>query len=58
MRWATALSRALARFRDEFPDTENPALVVAGGVAANQHDQGDTAKPCATRPASPSSRRR
>lgn len=28
--------RALARFRAEFPDTAKPALVVAGGVAANK----------------------
>ncbi|WP_354490674.1 tRNA (adenosine(37)-N6)-threonylcarbamoyltransferase complex transferase subunit TsaD [Mesorhizobium robiniae] len=30
------VSRALARFRETFPDKQNPALVVAGGVAANR----------------------
>jgi N6-L-threonylcarbamoyladenine synthase len=30
------VSRALTRFRETFPDTRNPALVVAGGVAANR----------------------
>ena len=29
-------ARALGRFRDEFPRTSSPFLVVAGGVAANQ----------------------
>ncbi len=29
------VSKALARFRETFPDANNPALVVAGGVAAN-----------------------
>jgi N6-L-threonylcarbamoyladenine synthase len=29
------VSRALARFREAFPGVEHPALVVAGGVAAN-----------------------
>jgi N6-L-threonylcarbamoyladenine synthase len=29
------IGRGLKRFRDEFPNVENPALVVAGGVAAN-----------------------
>jgi N6-L-threonylcarbamoyladenine synthase len=28
-------ARALARFRDDFPDASRPTLVVAGGVAAN-----------------------
>ncbi len=32
---ADRVSRALNRFREEFPNTDNPALVVAGGVAAN-----------------------
>ncbi len=31
---------AMARFRGDFPENENPTLVVAGGVAANQ-DIGD-----------------
>jgi N6-L-threonylcarbamoyladenine synthase len=30
------VSRALSRFRSEFPDIAAPALVVAGGVAANR----------------------
>ncbi|CDX46455.1 O-sialoglycoprotein endopeptidase [Mesorhizobium plurifarium] len=30
------VGRALARFRQEFPDQAKPALVVAGGVAANR----------------------
>ncbi|RWF72347.1 tRNA (adenosine(37)-N6)-threonylcarbamoyltransferase complex transferase subunit TsaD, partial [Mesorhizobium sp.] len=30
------VARALARFRKEFPETAKPALVVAGGVAANR----------------------
>jgi N6-L-threonylcarbamoyladenine synthase len=30
------VSRALTRFRETFPDTQDPALVVAGGVAANR----------------------
>lgn len=30
------VSRALTRFRKEFPDKAKPALVVAGGVAANR----------------------
>ncbi|WP_292638144.1 tRNA (adenosine(37)-N6)-threonylcarbamoyltransferase complex transferase subunit TsaD, partial [Mesorhizobium sp.] len=30
------VSRALTRFRETFPDKQNPALVVAGGVAANR----------------------
>ncbi len=29
-------ARALRRFRDDFPDVARPALVVAGGVAANK----------------------
>ncbi|RWC42134.1 MAG: tRNA (adenosine(37)-N6)-threonylcarbamoyltransferase complex transferase subunit TsaD [Mesorhizobium sp.] len=33
---ADRVSRALARFRQTFPGTKNPALVVAGGVAANR----------------------
>ena len=33
---ADRVSRALARFKAEFPDKEQPALVVAGGVAANR----------------------
>ena len=30
------VSRSLNRFRNEFPDVRDPALVVAGGVAANE----------------------
>ncbi|KIU01464.1 protein kinase, partial [Staphylococcus aureus] len=30
------VSRSLARFRARFPDVKEPALVVAGGVAANK----------------------
>ena len=30
------VSRSLAKFRERFPDMANPALVVAGGVAANK----------------------
>jgi len=30
------VARALARFRAEYPDVKTPALVVAGGVAANK----------------------
>ncbi|RUZ40733.1 tRNA (adenosine(37)-N6)-threonylcarbamoyltransferase complex transferase subunit TsaD, partial [Mesorhizobium sp. M7A.F.Ca.US.003.02.1.1] len=33
---ADRVSRALTRFRETFPGTRNPALVVAGGVAANR----------------------
>jgi N6-L-threonylcarbamoyladenine synthase len=33
---ADRVSRALARFSQTFPGTKNPALVVAGGVAANR----------------------
>ncbi|TIN62806.1 MAG: tRNA (adenosine(37)-N6)-threonylcarbamoyltransferase complex transferase subunit TsaD [Mesorhizobium sp.] len=33
---ADRVSRALTRFRETFPGTKNPALVVAGGVAANR----------------------
>ncbi|WP_350335648.1 tRNA (adenosine(37)-N6)-threonylcarbamoyltransferase complex transferase subunit TsaD [Coralliovum pocilloporae] len=33
---ANRIGHALERFRDRFPDIEKPALVVAGGVAANQ----------------------
>ena len=33
---ADRVSRSLDRFRDEFPAIARPALVVAGGVAANQ----------------------
>ena len=29
------VGRSLARFREEFPEVARPALVVAGGVAAN-----------------------
>ena len=34
------LAKSLARFRDQFPDMAEPALVVAGGVAANQRLRG------------------
>lgn len=30
------VGRSLTKFREQYPDLENPALVVAGGVAANQ----------------------
>ncbi len=30
------VGRSLARFREEYPDVKTPALVVAGGVAANR----------------------
>jgi N6-L-threonylcarbamoyladenine synthase len=33
---ADRVARSLARFRNEFPDIAAPALVVAGGVAANR----------------------
>lgn len=33
---ADRVARSLARFRDEFPDIAAPALIVAGGVAANR----------------------
>jgi N6-L-threonylcarbamoyladenine synthase len=33
---ADRVARALSRFREAFPGTESPALVVAGGVAANR----------------------
>ena len=33
---AERVGRSLARFRERFPDLANPALVVAGGVAANR----------------------
>jgi N6-L-threonylcarbamoyladenine synthase len=33
---ADRVARALARFKSEFPDRADPALVVAGGVAANR----------------------
>ena len=33
---ADRVARSLARFREEFPDIAEPALVVAGGVAANR----------------------
>src|SRR5688572_20707648 len=33
---ADRVGRSLARFRSEFPDIASPALVVAGGVAANR----------------------
>src|SRR5690606_38891288 len=32
---AERVGRCLARFREEYPDVAEPALVVAGGVAAN-----------------------
>ena len=34
------LAKSLHRFRDQFPDIAKPALVVAGGVAANQRLRG------------------
>lgn len=41
------VSRALARFRREFPDTAAPALVVAGGVAANHTIKATLERLCA-----------
>ncbi|GHD17591.1 tRNA N6-adenosine threonylcarbamoyltransferase [Tianweitania populi] len=41
------VSRALTRFRETFPDAAEPALVVAGGVAANQAVRGGLTNLCA-----------
>ncbi|GGA91800.1 tRNA N6-adenosine threonylcarbamoyltransferase [Brucella endophytica] len=41
------VSRSLARFRQEFPDIAQPALVVAGGVAANKALRAVLTKLCA-----------
>jgi N6-L-threonylcarbamoyladenine synthase len=39
---------SLSHFRDTFPDLVNPVLVVAGGVAANQHLRGVLTDLCQT----------
>ena len=41
------ISRALVRFRQEFPEVPDPALVVAGGVAANGAIRGMLGRMCA-----------
>ena len=41
------VSRALARFRQEFPGNATPSLVVAGGVAANSTIKATLQKQCA-----------
>ncbi|TRC96460.1 tRNA (adenosine(37)-N6)-threonylcarbamoyltransferase complex transferase subunit TsaD [Mesorhizobium sp. WSM4303] len=41
------VARALARFRQEFPDKTTPSLVVAGGVAANSTIKATLQKQCA-----------
>lgn len=41
------VSRALIRFREQFPDVDQSALVVAGGVAANQAVRGGLLALCA-----------
>jgi N6-L-threonylcarbamoyladenine synthase len=43
------VSRSLDRFRNEFPDVGNPALVVAGGVAANREVRTTLEKRCRDR---------
>ncbi|PSJ58446.1 tRNA (adenosine(37)-N6)-threonylcarbamoyltransferase complex transferase subunit TsaD [Kumtagia ephedrae] len=44
---ADRVSRALERFRAEYPDAAGPALVVAGGVAANRLVRSTLEKLCA-----------
>ena len=44
---ADRVARSLERFRDEFPAIARPALVVAGGVAANLAIRGALEKLCA-----------
>ncbi|PYE88924.1 tRNA (adenosine(37)-N6)-threonylcarbamoyltransferase complex transferase subunit TsaD [Phyllobacterium leguminum] len=44
---ADRVSRSLARFRERFPETAEPALVVAGGVAANKALRAMLEKLCA-----------
>lgn len=44
---ADRVSRSLARFRENFPDIVEPALVVAGGVAANRTLRAMLEKLCA-----------
>ena len=41
------VGRALSRFRERFPDTDKPMLVVAGGVAANAHLRAALERLCA-----------
>lgn len=45
---ADRVSRALGRFRTEFPDQHEPALVVAGGVAANRVIKATLERLCTT----------
>ncbi len=44
---ADRVGRALARFREMFPDVTTPALVVAGGVAANKSVRSELEGLCA-----------
>ncbi|WP_292380738.1 tRNA (adenosine(37)-N6)-threonylcarbamoyltransferase complex transferase subunit TsaD, partial [Mesorhizobium sp.] len=44
---ADRVSRALARFRETFPGTKSPSLVVAGGVAANRAIKATLERLCA-----------
>jgi N6-L-threonylcarbamoyladenine synthase len=44
---ADRVGRALARFREMFPDVATPALVVAGGVAANKLIRSELERLCA-----------
>lgn len=44
---ADRVARALARFGETFPGTKNPALVVAGGVAANRTIKATLERQCA-----------
>jgi N6-L-threonylcarbamoyladenine synthase len=46
---ADRVGRCLARFREEFPDIAEPALVVAGGVAANKAIRAALEEQCAGR---------
>ena len=45
---ADRVGKALARFRDMFPDVATPSLVVAGGVAANKLIRSELERLCAT----------
>ncbi|RUM98395.1 tRNA (adenosine(37)-N6)-threonylcarbamoyltransferase complex transferase subunit TsaD [Pseudaminobacter arsenicus] len=42
------VARALVRFREDYPDSEAPALVVAGGVAANRKIRSTLEELCAS----------
>ncbi|MBL8576643.1 MAG: tRNA (adenosine(37)-N6)-threonylcarbamoyltransferase complex transferase subunit TsaD [Mesorhizobium sp.] len=46
---ADRVGRSLARFREDFPDIAEPALVVAGGVAANKAIRAALEEQCARR---------